>query len=125
MKHLDIKRALAEHGMTQAELCKKTGILSQNMRTITNGNPTIEKLFTVAKGIGCDITVLFYSSEETMIHYKTNDAENKQQHAISSDSGIFNLTSANATNVQDAREMMYCPHCGTKFFVVNVPNVGE
>ena len=83
MKHLDIKRALAEHGMTQAELCKKTGILSQNMRTITNGNPTIEKLFTVAEGIGCDITDLFYSSENSST---TSDSSNQ---------GSFSSTSSN------------------------------
>lgn len=67
MKKLDIKRALREHHMTQVELCKRTGLLTQNMSPIINGNPTISKLMQVAEGIGCDITDLFYpdSSEET------------------------------------------------------------
>ena len=60
MKKLDIKRALREHHMTQVELCKRTGLLTQNMSPIINGNPTISKLFKVAEGIGCDITDLFY-----------------------------------------------------------------
>ena len=60
MKKLDIKRALREHNMTQVELCKKTGLLTQNMSPIINGNPTISKLFKIAEGIGCDITDLFY-----------------------------------------------------------------
>lgn len=60
MKKLDIKRALREHHMTQVELCKKTGLLTQNMSPIINGNPTISKLFQIAEGIGCDITGLFY-----------------------------------------------------------------
>lgn len=60
MKELDIKRALREHNMTQVELCKKTGLLTQNMSPIINGNPTISKLFQIAEGIGCDITDLFY-----------------------------------------------------------------
>lgn len=60
MKKLDIKRALREHNMTQVELCKRTGLLTQNMSPIINGNPTISKLFQVAEGIGCDITDLFY-----------------------------------------------------------------
>ena len=60
MKKLDIKRALREHNMTQVELCKKTGLLTQNMSPIINGNPTISKLFQIAEGIGCDITELFY-----------------------------------------------------------------
>ena len=68
MKKLDIKRALREHNMTQVELCKRTGLLTQNMSPIINGNPTISKLFQVAEGIGCDITDLFYpdQSEEEM-----------------------------------------------------------
>ena len=60
MKKLDIKRALREHHMTQVELCKRTGLLTQNMSPIINGNPTISKLFQIAAGIGCDITDLFY-----------------------------------------------------------------
>lgn len=60
MKKLDIKRALREHHMTQVELCKRTGLLTQNMSPIINGNPTISKLMQVAEGIGCDITDLFY-----------------------------------------------------------------
>ena len=64
MKKLDIKRALREHNMTQVELCKKTGLLTQNMSPIINGNPTISKLFQIAEGIGCDITDLFYTDPE-------------------------------------------------------------
>lgn len=66
MKKLDIKRALREHNMTQVELCKRTGLLTQNMSPIINGNPTVSKLFQIAEGIGCDITDLFYpdSAEE-------------------------------------------------------------
>lgn len=60
MKKLDIKRALREHNMTQVELCKRTGLLTQNMSPIINGNPTVSKLFQIAEGIGCDITDLFY-----------------------------------------------------------------
>ena len=64
MKKLDIKRALREHHMTQVELCKKTGLLTQNMSPIINGNPTISKLMQIAEGIGCDITDLFYPDPE-------------------------------------------------------------
>ena len=61
MKKLDIKRALRERNMTQVELCKKTGLLTQNMSAIVrSGNPTVAKLTQIAEGIGCDITDLFY-----------------------------------------------------------------
>lgn len=69
MKKLDIKRALAEHNMSQIELCQKIGAVQQNMSAIIrSGNPTVAKLAQIAEGIGCDITDLFYPepSDEEM-----------------------------------------------------------
>lgn len=80
MKKLDIKRALREHNMTQVELCKRTGLLTQNMSPIINGNPTISKLFQVAEGIGCDITELFYPDpEEEAEAQERRDREMEQE----------------------------------------------
>lgn len=74
MKKLDIKRALREHHMTQVELCKRTGLLTQNMSPIINGNPTISKLTQIAEGIGCDITDLFYPDPEEEAEEKKEDS---------------------------------------------------
>ena len=61
MKKLDIKRALAEHNMSQIDLCQKIGVAQQNMSAIVrSGNPTVAKLMQIAEGIGCDIADLFY-----------------------------------------------------------------
>lgn len=61
MKKLDIKRALADHGMSQIDLCQRIGTAQQNMSAIVrSGNPTVAKLMQIAEGIGCDITDLFY-----------------------------------------------------------------
>ena len=61
MKKLDIKRALAEHNMSQIDLCQKIGVAQQNMSAIVrSANPTVAKLMQIAEGIGCDITDLFY-----------------------------------------------------------------
>lgn len=76
MKKLDIKRALREHHMTQVELCKRTGLLTQNMSPIINGNPTVSKLMQIAEGIGCDITDLFYPDP-------TEEAEEKKEDSCS------------------------------------------
>ena len=62
MKKLDIKRALADHNMSQIDLCQKIGVAQQNMSAIVrSGNPTVAKLMQIAEGIGCDITDLFYA----------------------------------------------------------------
>ena len=65
MKKLDIKRALANHNMSQIDLCQKIGVAQQNMSAIVrSGNPTVAKLMQIAEGIGCDITDLFYPDPE-------------------------------------------------------------
>lgn len=73
MKKLDIKRALAEHNMSQIDLCQKIGVAQQNMSAIVrSGNPTVAKLMQIAEGIGCDITDLFYPDP-------TEEAEAKEK----------------------------------------------
>ena len=72
MKKLDIKRALADHNMSQIDLCQKIGVAQQNMSAIVrSGNPTVAKLTQIAEGIGCDITDLFYPDP-------TEEAEEKE-----------------------------------------------
>lgn len=136
MKKLDIKRALREHNMTQVELCKKTGLLTQNMSPIINGNPTISKLFQIAEGIGCDITDLFYPdpSEEAEEKEKKEEINMKplgmdvMKQIASRVPDVINGNSGggvdwtNVENAENGGEMQqqmiqtstFCPHCGKK-----------
>lgn len=81
MKKLDIKRALAEHNMSQIDLCKKIGVAQQNMSAIVrSGNPTVAKLMQIAEGIGCDITDLFYPDPaEEAAEQERRDREMEQE----------------------------------------------
>ena len=91
MKKLDIKRALREHNMTQVELCKKTGLLTQNMSPIINGNPTISKLFQIAEGIGCDITDLFYPDPAEEAEERKKALENAKDSKMTLDPVLRDL----------------------------------
>lgn len=104
MKKLDIKRALREHKMTQVELCKRTGLLTQNMGPIINGNPTISKLFQVAEGIGCDITDLFYSDSET---------EDTGKELPVNENNTESIKEVEPENPIIQTET-FCPHCGKR-----------
>lgn len=64
MKHLDIKRALSDHNITQVQLGEKLGLSPQSLTSVIKGNPTVAKLMQIAEGIGCDITDLFYPDPE-------------------------------------------------------------
>lgn len=148
MKKLDIKRALREHNMTQVELCKRTGLLTQNMSPIINGNPTISKLFQIAEGIGCDITDLFYpdpteeaeekEKEEMEINMKPLGMDAMKQIADrvpdviggKSRCGVDWTNVENAENGGENQQQMiqtstFCPHCGKKVRVGVVLLSGE
>ena len=136
MKKLDIKRALREHHMTQVELCKRTGLLTQNMSPIINGNPTISKLMQIAEGIGCDITDLFYpdpaeeaeekeKKEEINMKPLGMDVMKQIADRVPDVIGGNSRSSVDWTNVENAEngeEMQqqmiqtstFCPHCGKK-----------
>ncbi len=136
MKKLDIKRALREHHMTQVELCKRTGLLTQNMSPIINGNPTISKLMQIAEGIGCDITDLFYPdpTEEAAEKEKKEEINMKPlgMNAIkqiadrvpdviggNSRNSVDWTNVENAENGEEMQQQMiqtstFCPHCGKK-----------
>ena len=135
MKKLDIKRALREHNMTQVELCKRTGLLTQNMSPIINGNPTISKLFQVAEGIGCDITDLFYPDPaeeaaekhegETLnatlrgdlpegvinrdVKFIQKVAEDEPSHLVHANGLV-----SEKQQKQMIQTSTFCPHCGKK-----------
>ena len=81
MKKLDIKRALAEHNMSQIELAKKSGIIAPNISAIIKGgNPTVAKLMQIAEGIGCDITDLFYpDTADEAAEQEIRDREMEQE----------------------------------------------
>lgn len=142
MKKLDIKRALSEHNMTQADLYQKIGMSPQAIcMIIKNNNPTVAKLMQIAEGIGCDITDLFYPDP-------TEEAEEKETPAKTENDGEtlnatlrgdlpegFILRDVNFVQQEAGREPSYpvhsdglvsenqqqmiqtstfCPHCGKK-----------
>lgn len=80
MKKLDIKRALSEHNMTQADLYQKIGMSPQAIcMIIKNNNPTVAKLMQIAEGIGCDITDLFYPDPTEEAEEKETPAETESE----------------------------------------------
>ena len=74
MKHLDIKRALSDHNITQVQLGEKLNVFPQSLTSVIKGNPTVKKLEDIAVAIGWDITDLFYSeTEDTAEELPAND----------------------------------------------------
>lgn len=79
MKHLDIKRALADHNITQVQLGEKLGLSPQSLTSVIKGNPTVKKLEDIATAIGCDITDLFYPDPAEEASAKEIPAETESE----------------------------------------------
>ena len=153
MKKLDIKRALAEHNMSQIDLCQKIGVAQQNMSAIVrSGNPTVAKLMQIAEGIGCDITDLFYPDPTEEVEKKevpagtenggetldttirgdlpegfiTKDVNFVQQLAGSESAYPVHGNGLVSENQQQMiQTSTFCPHCGKKVRVGVVLLSGE
>lgn len=93
MKKLDIKRALSEHNMTQADLNQKIGMSPQAIcMIIKNDNPTVAKLMQIAEGIGCDITDLFYLDPAEDAEERKKAFENAKDNKIPLEQTLRDLT---------------------------------
>lgn len=139
MKHLDIKKALADHNITQVQLGEKLGLSPQSLTSVIKGNPTVKKLEDIATAIGCDITDLFYPdpSEEAEEKEEKEKKEEINMKPLGMDAmkqiadrvpdviGGNSGSSVDWTNVENAEnggEMQqqmiqtstFCPHCGKK-----------
>ena len=143
MKHLDIKRALADHNITQVQLGEKLGLSPQSLTSVIKGNPTVKKLEDIATAIGCDITDLFYpdpaeEAEEAERKKKEMEEEiEKNMKPLGMDvmkqiadrvpdviggnsrSSVEWTNVENAENGEEMQQQMiqtstFCPHCGKK-----------
>ena len=136
MKHLDIKRALADHNITQVQLGEKLGLSPQSLTSVIKGNPTVKKLEDIATAIGCDITDLFYpdpaeeaeekeKKEEINMKPLGMDVMKQVADRVPDVIGGNSRSSVDWTNVENAEngeEMQqqmiqtstFCPHCGKK-----------
>ena len=136
MKHIDIKRALTEHNMTQVQLGEKMGVAPQSLTSVIKGNPTVKKLEDVAIAIGCDIIDLFFDDtegieEKKMLNGETNLPDPlEQRDSPTAPMGLFTGLSASgdhtsplpsddhAIKLPPAQDIMpvttFCPHCGKR-----------
>ena len=65
---LNIKKAIKKHGLEVREVAKRMEITPTGLSQHINGNPSVEVLERIAKAIGCDITELFDTPKEDIIH---------------------------------------------------------
>ena len=118
----DVLPYLKEHKISLVAAGRAAGIMQQNVRKTIEGNPKASTILAIANGLNVDVRDFFYpdtTEADTATDAPQDGLFAQQEEQTQEKEGAKAEGSARA---QDAREMMYCPHCGTKFFVVNVPN---
>lgn len=115
MSKIDIRRAIKERKLTIVQVAQNMGIPSQNLQQFMNGNPTVEKLYLIADAIGCDVTDLFYPTEEELAA-KTLEAVAMPTTDEPQPSSAPESAKPSPTN--NSTQVHFCPHCGTKFQIL-------
>lgn len=59
MPELRIKEVIKAKGLTVDAVAKRMGIIPSALSQSINGNPTVEKLYSIASAIGVDVRELF------------------------------------------------------------------
>ena len=113
---IDIRRAIAESGVSIAEVAERSGIDRSNISKLwlkvgdREPNPTLSKLVAVADAIGKDVTELFYPVEADA-DTQTPQSPSCPQEGIVEDAAEHTL---DISGKQTMQTMAYCPHCGAK-----------
>ena len=112
---IDLRKLMQKMGLGTNAFAEACGVSSQSMAQFLRPGKalTTSTIYNLANALDIDPRDMFFP---------TDTADAPQDGLFAQQEAQVEDTKAEAdAKAQDAREMMYCPHCGTKFFVVNVP----
>lgn len=115
MSKIDIRRAIKDKGLTIVQVAQNMGVIPSAIQQFIKGNPTVEKLYLIADGIGCDVTDLFYPTEEELAARAQETADTQPTDAPQP---LTVPASADPSSSNNAPQVHFCPHCGTKFQIL-------
>ena len=113
---IDLRKLMQKMGLGTNAFAEACGVSTQSMAQFLRPGKalTTSTIYNLANALDIDPRDMFFP---------TDTATDAPQDGLFAQQEERAQEDAKAeAQVQDAREMMYCPHCGTKFFVVNVPN---
>lgn len=112
---IDLRKLMQKMGLGTNAFAEACGVSSQSMAQFLRPGKalTTSTIYNLANALNIDPRDMFFP---------TDTAADAPQDGLFAQQEMEAQEDAKAeAQAQDAREMMYCPHCGTKFFVVNVP----
>ena len=116
---IDLRKLMQKMGLGTNAFAEACGVSSQSMAQFLRPGKalTTSTIYNLANALDIDPRDMFFPTDTADTSqdglFAQQDEHGQQEEGVKAE-GV--------ARAQDAREMMYCPHCGTKFFVVNVPN---
>ena len=114
---IDLRKLMQKMGLGTNAFAEACGVSSQSMAQFLRPGKalTTSTIYNLANALDIDPRDMFFPTDTADAPQDGLFAQ-QEEHGQQDDAKAGDVAQA-----QDAREMMYCPHCGTKFFVVNVP----
>lgn len=118
---IDLRKLMQKMGLGTNAFAEACGVSTQSMAQFLRPGKalTTSTIYNLANALDIDPRDMFFPTDTTATDapqdglFAQQEKQTQEEEDAKADGGV---------QAQDAREMMYCPHCGTKFFVVNVPN---
>lgn len=116
---IDLRKLMQKMGLGTNAFAEACGVSTQSMAQFLRPGKalTTSTIYNLANALDIDPRDMFFPTDTATDApqdglFAQQEEQTQEKEDAKADGGV---------QVQDAREMMYCPHCGTKFFVVNVP----
>lgn len=129
MDKLNVTRAVKERGLKMQDVAAVLGITKIAMSARVNGNPKLKSLEEIARVVGCNVRDFFYPEDGGNWPDATGDAQNQEEQPKEEDKkedtkqsnaegGLF---AEQLVNIPPLHRAIFCPRCGTRFIVTDIP----
>lgn len=117
---IDLRKLMQKMGLGTNAFAEACGVSTQSMAQFLRPGKalTTSTIYNLANALDIDPRDMFFPTDTAADAPQDGLFAQQEEQAQEKE----DAKAEGGARAQDAREMMYCPHCGTKFFVVNVPN---
>lgn len=111
---VNLRKLMQKLGMKSNAFAEACGVSSQTMAQYLRPDKAITTtiIYKIAAALDIDPRDMFFPTDENFLSDKDRSIESIAD-------------TKEVGEPQDARQVMYCPNCGTRFLVMNVPHIAE
>lgn len=120
-KRFDLRAILSKYNIRAVDLAEKMQLSKQTVNSMIKLNrPTLTNMYRVAMALGCDITDLFFSSEEIAnpsIIETTGSMDRQTDFTL--DDEVPHGEERIDVEEENGHNLLTCPYCGKRFLLID------